>query len=32
VELHGSESFFVLGEGLLDESSGGRERPLSAAV
>jgi Animal haem peroxidase len=32
VERHGSESYFVLGEGLLAESSGGRARPLAAAV
>jgi hypothetical protein len=32
VEHHGSESYFVLGEGLLSESVGGRERPLAAAV
>jgi hypothetical protein len=32
VEKHGSESYSVLGEGLLGESVGGRERTLSAAV
>jgi hypothetical protein len=32
VEHHGSESYFVLGEGLLAESVGGRERTLSAAA
>jgi hypothetical protein len=32
VERHGSESYFVLGEGLLDESGGGRERALAAGV
>jgi hypothetical protein len=32
VEKHGSESYFVPGEGLLGESVGGRERTLSAAV
>ncbi|HEX2045084.1 MAG TPA: heme peroxidase family protein [Gaiellaceae bacterium] len=31
MEHHGSESYFVLGEGLLGESVGGRERPLAAA-
>jgi Animal haem peroxidase len=31
VEKHGSESYFVLGEGLLAESVGGRERTLAAA-
>jgi hypothetical protein len=31
VEHHGSESYFVLGEGLLGESVGGRERSLAAA-
>jgi Animal haem peroxidase len=31
VERHGSESYFVLGEGLLGESVGGRDRTLSAA-
>jgi hypothetical protein len=32
VERHGSESYFVLGEGLLAESRGGRARTLAAAV
>ncbi|HWB56333.1 MAG TPA: heme peroxidase family protein [Gaiellaceae bacterium] len=32
MEHHGSESYFVIGEGLLAESDGGRERPLAAAV
>jgi Animal haem peroxidase len=32
VEKHGSESYYVLGEGLLTESVGGRERTLSAAT
>jgi hypothetical protein len=32
VERHGSESYFVVGEGLLSESSGGRERSLAATV
>jgi hypothetical protein len=32
VEHHGSESYFVLGEGLLTESVGGRARTLSAAL
>ena len=32
MERHGSESYFVLGEGLLDESVGGRERTLAASV
>jgi heme peroxidase len=32
MERHGSESFFVLGEGLLGETVGGRERTLSAAA
>jgi hypothetical protein len=31
VEHHGSESYYVLGEGLLAESEGGRARPLAAA-
>jgi hypothetical protein len=31
VEKHGSESYFVIGEGLLSESVGGRERTLTAA-
>lgn len=32
MERHGSESFFVLGEGLLGESVGGRESRLAAAA
>jgi hypothetical protein len=32
VEHHGSESYFVLGEGLLDESIGGRDAALAASV
>jgi len=32
MERHGSESYFVLGEGLLDESAGGRVSALSATV
>ena len=32
MERHGTESYFVVGEGLLTESRGGRERTLSAAV
>lgn len=32
MERHGSESYFVLGEGLLGESLGGRPRTLAAAV
>jgi Animal haem peroxidase len=32
MEGHGSESYFVIGEGLLTESAGGRDRTLSAAV
>jgi hypothetical protein len=32
VEHHGSESYFVLGEGLLDETLGGRPRTLDALV
>jgi hypothetical protein len=32
VERHGSESYYVLGEGLLAESEGGRARALDAAV
>ena len=32
MEHHGSESYFVLGEGLLGESAGGRARTLSTAV
>ena len=31
-ERHGSETFFVLGEGLLGEAVGGRERTLAASV
>jgi hypothetical protein len=31
MEKHGSESYFVIGEGLLSESVGGRERTLAAA-
>lgn len=31
MEKHGSESYFVLGEGLLTASVGGRQRTLSAA-
>ena len=31
-QQHGSESYFVLGEGLLGEALGGRERTLAAAV
>jgi hypothetical protein len=31
MEHHGSESYYVIGEGLLGESVGGRERTLSAA-
>ena len=31
MERHGSESYFVVGEGLLGESVGGRARTLSAA-
>ncbi|MET0939039.1 MAG: heme peroxidase family protein [Gaiellaceae bacterium] len=31
MEHHGSESYFVIGEGLLGESRGGRERTLAAA-
>src|SRR5918999_3723560 len=30
MDKHGSESYFVLGEGLLGETAGGRERTLSA--
>ena len=30
MERHGSESYFVIGEGLLSESVGGRERTLAA--
>jgi Animal haem peroxidase len=32
VERHGSESYFVVGEGLLGETLGGRAQTLSAAV
>jgi hypothetical protein len=32
VERHGSETYFVVGEGLLGETLGGRERTLEAAV
>jgi len=32
MERHGSESYFVLGEGLLGESIGGREATLAAAA
>jgi heme peroxidase len=32
VQHHGSESYYVLGEGLLDETLGGRPRTLTAAV
>jgi hypothetical protein len=32
MERHGSESYFVLGEGLLTESVGGRDRTLSARL
>lgn len=32
MEHHGSESYFVLGEGLLGETVGGRERTLAAAL
>jgi hypothetical protein len=32
MEQHGSESYYVLGEGLLTESGGGRPRPLSPEV
>jgi hypothetical protein len=32
VERHGSETYFVIGEGLLAESVGGRDRTLSAAL
>jgi Animal haem peroxidase len=31
MEMHGSESFFVLGEGLLGETAGGREPTLALA-
>jgi hypothetical protein len=30
VQKHGAESYFVIGEGLLTESNGGRDRPLTA--
>jgi hypothetical protein len=32
METHGSESFFVLGEGLLGETAGGRQPTLAPAV
>jgi hypothetical protein len=32
MEHHGSESYFVIGEGLLGESVGGRTRTLARAV
>jgi hypothetical protein len=32
VETHGSESYYVIGEGLLDESVGGRARTLADAM
>jgi Animal haem peroxidase len=32
VEKHGSESYFVIGEGLLAESAGGREAAVAAAA
>jgi len=32
MERHGSESYFVLGEGLLDESAGGRAGALAATA
>jgi hypothetical protein len=32
VERHGSESYYVIGEGLLGEAVGGRERTLAAAL
>jgi hypothetical protein len=32
MERHGSESYFVIGEGLLGESVGGRERTLARTV
>jgi hypothetical protein len=32
VEKHGSESYYVIGEGLLGESVGGRERTLARTV
>jgi hypothetical protein len=31
VERHGSESYYIIGEGLLGETVGGRERTLAAA-
>ena len=31
MELHGSESYFVVGEGLLGETVGGRDRTLETA-
>ena len=30
MQKHGAESYFVIGEGLLTESDGGRDRPLAA--
>jgi heme peroxidase len=32
VEHHGAESYYVVGEGLLTESGGGRPQPLAAAA
>jgi len=32
VERHGFETYFVLGEGLVVEAGGGRERTLATAV
>jgi Animal haem peroxidase len=32
MQNHGSESYYVVGEGLLDETGGGRPRPLSPDV
>ena len=32
METHGSESYYVIGEGLLSESVGGRDRTLAAAA
>ncbi|HEX7187384.1 MAG TPA: heme peroxidase family protein [Actinomycetes bacterium] len=32
MDRHGSESYFIVGEGLLGESGGGRDRVLSEAV
>ena len=32
MEHHGSESYYVLGEGLLTESGGGRKATLSPAL